>query len=653
MKLYILHFFFIFLVYKVEEINTDSNFKVIEVFTPGVSVPEHLYTIEAFDTAEKVFALNNRKENSQANININLNSFKTQDEETAYDILGNKWTIKDSLLLTEKGLMQGSFSGKILKEFYSELLKLPTQFTYEDYSLFTPYCYKDNYIDNNDFKVSKEPNSKINTKNLIKLKNYNENCNKRYQQAIYSKLLGFYPDLSFNKFLDNEIDNKFFSNLNINIRNKKEILSEINKSIKEDDKQNTLNAVTLPIRAISNKSYASASLRRYNNCTTATKVYDDAVIKENLNDLAKEFDKKYKNILKKSLINLHNMIQTYFSSLESSFSSIVELCESLIISIESQNFSGLKSDIFTKDIQKEIFLECKNIFKKHYFHAMLIDKHQIQLLVRDFYEDLVNVIDQEMISNNKDYYSYTFDTISSFKSEHSKEDISSTSTSASASSSTQARYSGLNKDDVITNKDKSNLHNTQQAFYNKLNMNFLKKYTMVVQEPLFQAAAMSFLKEVFGSKNYLPSLGSSLIFELKFESNVKVITVYYNNNNLLQESFFNFSKKTKEYLISENDILIWCGLQPNMNKIYDITMYASFSLFLLLGGVIVFMYFCGSEDADNLDKQESQRLVDNEKDSSADLGGSDRPILTEEDQNDNEKEKEKETKLRNNNENDL
>jgi hypothetical protein len=651
MKLFIIYQILIYLIFTVDLINSQGNFKVIEIFTPGVSIPENLYTMEAFDTAEKLFAMNNRKEETTL---LNKKSKENNlDEDTSYDILGNKWSSKDIMLLTEKGFLQGTFSGKVLKEFYTDLLKLSENFNFDEFSLFTPICFKENYSSNNAFKVTKDFNSKLNINNLIKPKNFIENCNKKYQQTMYSKLLGFYPNLGSPKFINEEIDIKAFNNLNLSIRNKQHIVTDINNSIKKDE-ISSIETPVIPIRGISSKNYASAYLKRYNNCTTAIRVYDDAVKNNNFNDLAKEFDKKFKNKLKDSLINLHNIIQSYFNSIESSFSSIVEICDSLITSIESQNTSGFKSDIFTKDIQKEIFIECKNIFKKHYFHAMFIDKHQIQLIVRDFYEDLANNLDSELLSSSKDPYSYTFDTISSFKFEHSKE---SNTPNSNALNSDSKKRNGLFKDNVITNKNKADLINNQEAFYNKLNTNFLKKYAIIVQEPMFQAAAMSFLKDVFETKNYLPSYGSSLIFELKFDSKIKSVTIYYNNNTLIQESFFNFSKKIREYLISENDILIWCGLKTNLNKIYDITMYASFSLFLILGALIVIMYFCCDDAGETKDKLEIKKLIDEENNSSQDLGGSDRPILTEEDLKDKDNQdnvkREKEELKNNNNQNEL
>ena len=80
------------------------------------------------------------------------------------------------------------------------------------------------------------------------------------------------------------------------------------------------------------------------------------------------------------------------------FTNVVKLCEAFELAYLGENLSGLDIEKMNSEKQKELYIECKLIFKKNMFHSMLKTNHQTQFLVRNFIEDLVNNLDHELLS---------------------------------------------------------------------------------------------------------------------------------------------------------------------------------------------------------------------------------------------------------------
>jgi len=278
------------------------------------------------------------------------------------------------------------------------------------------------------------------------------------------------------------------------------------------------------------------------------------------------------------------MLRDYYASTESKFTSIAKLCEALNLSLISNNLSGFNLDILTSVKQREIHNECKQILKKNYYHGLLRNDNQVQLVVRSFIEDLVNNLEHEIQPSDSYKSSYTYETLSNYKSEQSaKAEKNNSETIADIGDLTD----NSSKDSA---QNRSNILESEVAYYNKIHFSSLKKYTLLVEEPLFQAALMNYLNQALGSKKYVPVYGGSLIIELRYEK-IKIVTVYYNNHSLLQESMVVFVEKLKDRLLTEKDINIYCGFDWDMDRIYTIIFYSLVGIILFLALVMVYYFF--------------------------------------------------------------
>lgn len=618
--------------------NLNSKMKIIEIYSHGAYIPKNLYTSSAFEQnsykdiefiakrrSKNKRILNNNFDKSERNINSTV-----LNNEIIYDILGNQWSNNTNDLLSEKGFIQGIYSGSIIKSFYSELLGLENSFNNQDINLFLPICKSSdefnpsgkslNMKQQNSFSVSDvvETIYEIENKVIVNEDTLTSNCNKKYALSMISKLKGMYPNNNKIEYIKKEIDKKLL-NIGIDVYNKEKIIDELNKNIikhKENDnnegskriikeqesktylnnKKNDYNDFNYPIKTISNKYYSFNTLEKYNTCSTAVTQYNANIIKDNLNSFSSEIDREIKPILKSKLNYIHPIVKNYISNnRNSNFKETLIICEALIKSLANSNTTGFK-DLSS---QKSILKQCGKLFHKHYYNAMLVDMHQIQLVVRNFFEDLSNTLDQEIltIDNYKD--SDSFEILENYKEKKMNNEM------KSHNSTEEILNSDFKQNTSISNQK-------EIYFYDQIKLNELKKYSLYVDSELFQAGVMSFLTQVFGSKSYLPYSGGSLLFEVKNDNNYPTITVYYNENTLLQESISIFSNKIKEKLLSEGDIKIWCKFEYDYDMIVKILLYIVSGICFILTSVIFFSFILNNcDEEDNEVENTTKNIISN------------------------------------------
>lgn len=502
---------------------------IIEIASPGVTSPKKLFKLSEFTTS-------NNYKSSKTRIRRKI----TSKENSEYDILGNKWNEPENVL-TEKGFSQGSFLGRIINNHYSKIMKLEKNFS--DYNLFIPIeTEEENYLIQSQENINSV--AKINAQQI----NYISVLNSRFSDIINATPDNLSSFSDTTKTILNERPQL------IDIINKEQILENNSAqsiqvpsadqpnrvSLNQSNTSKTANtpksqiSKILPIRSFRNNLFSFGN--KINTCLNALSETELNIKKEKLNQLATEFDSKWKSQISQNLIHVHREIFSYLKSKTSSFSEVASICSALEIAIVNNNLNGFDTKFEKKD---DLLSDCRIILKKNIYHAELGSQIQTQAVVRNFFLDLIEDINQI---------------------------LNSTKAAENKTSST-----------IVFN------------FYDKIKVSMLKKYTLLINDNLFIAGIMKFLFEAFNTKKYYPEFAGSIFIE--FQNNDHLITIYYNNYMIINENMSIFAEKVKENLLTEKEVLKFCGVYTSSSKIINAFFYLSLFTFMILTGITIYYLF--------------------------------------------------------------